>query len=261
MLLRGFPVDRYAQEDIERLWFGLGTHFGRAVSQSVMGDLVGHVVDIAGPDKRQRAYRNSRELQLHTDRCDTVGMFCLQKAWKGGLSSYASALAVHDEILATRPELLEPLWRGFHLHRFGEQPPGELPYSPVRVPVFSERDGVTTVIVLRGYIDMAADEFDLPITELEREALDTFEEIANRPEFRLDLMLDPGDAILFDNCAILHKRTAFEDHADPDLKRHLMRLWLMDWDGRRTVDAVRVHKGPGGIPRQEGRTPYYADRR
>ncbi len=261
VLLRGFPVDRYPQEDIERLWFGLGTHFGRAVSQSVIGDLLGHVVDVAGPDKRQRAYRNSRELQLHTDRCDTVGMFCLQKAWKGGLSGYASALAVHDEILATRPELLEPLWRGFHLHRFGEQPPGESPYSPVRVPVFSERDGVTTVIMIRGYIDMAADEYDLPITELERDALDTFHEIANRPEFRLDFMLDPGDAILFNNCAILHKRTAFEDHAKPGRERHLMRLWLVDWDGRRTVDAVKVHKGQGGIPRQEGRTPYYADRR
>ncbi len=74
-------------------------------------------------------------------------------------------------------------------------------------------------------------------------------------------MLDPGEAIMFNNCAILHKRTAFEDHAEPGRKRHLMRLWPVDWDGRRTVDAVKIHKGPGGIPRQEGRTPYYADRR
>ena len=39
---------------------------------------------------------------------------------------------------------------------------------------------------------------------------------------------------LFDNCAVLHNRTAFEDHDEPHLKRHLMRLWLMDWDGRPT---------------------------
>lgn len=261
LLLRGFPVARYDPDDIERLWFGIGTHFGRAVSQSVMGDLVGHVVDVAGPDNRQRAYRNSRELQLHTDRCDTVGMFCLQKAWKGGLSSYASALAVHDEILATRPELLEPLWRGFHLHRFGEQPDGEPPYTPVRVPVFSARDGVTTVILLRGYIDMAANEFDLPVSEREWEALDLFNEIANRPEFSLDFTLEPGEATLFNNCHILHRRSAFEDHADPARKRHLMRLWLMDWAGRPTVDAVGAHKGPGGILPQAGRVPYYANRR
>ena len=260
LILRGFPVERFTLEKIERLWFGLGTHFGRAVSQSVMGDLVGHVVDVAGPDSRHRAYRNSCELQLHTDRCDTVGMFCLQKAWKGGLSSYASAHAEHDEMLATRPELVVPLWRGFHLHRFGEQLPGEPPYSPVRIPVFSERDGVTTVILLRGYIDMAADEFDLPINGLEWEALNTFTDIANRPEFRLDFTLEPGEAILFNNCVILHKRTAFEDHTEPDRKRHLMRLWLMDWVGRPTDSAVGVHKGPGGIRPQEGRMPYYTNR-
>jgi len=261
LILRGFPIQRYTQTEIERLWYGLGTHFGRAVSQSVMGDLVGHVVDVAGPDNRQRAYRNSRELQFHTDRCDIVGMFCVQKAWKGGQSSYASALSIHDEILMARPELLEPLWRGFHLHRFGEQPPGAPPYSPVRIPVISERDDVTTVILLRGYIDMAADEFDLPISDLEWGALDRFEELANRPEFRLDFTLEPGEAILFDNCAILHKRSAFEDHADPERKRHLMRLWLMDHAGRPTDDAVHVHKGPGGIRPQEGRTPYYANRK
>lgn len=260
LILRGFPLDRYSADEIERLWFGLGTHFGRAVSQSVLGDLVGHVVDVAGPDSRQRAYRNSRELHLHTDRCDTVGMFCLQKAWKGGVSSYASALAVHDEMLRTCPELLVPLWRGFHLHLFGEQQPGKPPYSPVRIPVFSALDDVTTVILLRGYVDMAAEEFDLPVSELEWKALDTFEEIANRPEFRFDFTLEPGEAMIFNNCVILHKRTGFEDHADPDLKRHLMRLWLMDWDGRATHDAVNVHKGPGGILHQEGRVPYYAER-
>jgi len=127
--------------------------------------------------------------------------------------------------------------------------------------VISERDDVTTVILLRGYIDMAADEFDLPISDLEWGALDRFEELANRPEFRLDFTLEPGEAILFDNCAILHKRSAFEDHADPERKRHLMRLWLMDHAGRPTDDAVHVHKGPGGIRPQEGRTPYYANRK
>ena len=29
-----------------------------------------------------------------------------------------------------------------------------------------------------------------------------------------------------------HSRSAFEDHDDPDLKRHLLRLWLVMHDGR-----------------------------
>ena len=65
---------------------------------------------------------------------------------------------------------------------------------------------------------------------------------------------------LFDNCAVLHNRTAFEDHDEPHLKRHLMRLWLMDWDGRPTVEGVRYHKGEGGIAPQRDKERYCANR-
>ena len=246
LLLRGFPVERWSQEEAELAWFGLGTHFGRAVSQSVLGDLLGHVVNVGGDDMRHRAYRNARELRMHTDRCDTVGMFCLRRAKSGGESGYSSALAVHDRIRELKPELLESIWNGFHLHRFGEQPPGEPPYTPIRIPVFSERDGVTTVILIGGYAWMAADEFDAPFSDRDREALTTFERLAADPEFRVTFQLERGEAALFNNCAVLHNRTAFEDHDEPHLKRHLMRLWLMDWDGRPTVEGVRYHKGEGG---------------
>ena len=40
-----------------------------------------------------------------------------------------------------------------------------------------------------------------------------------------------------------------------------MRLWLMDWDGRPTVEGVRYHKGEGGgITPQRDKEPYYAKR-
>ena len=45
VVLRGFPVDRYALEDIEILYWGLGTHLGTGESQSNMGDRLGHVRD------------------------------------------------------------------------------------------------------------------------------------------------------------------------------------------------------------------------
>ncbi len=261
VLLRGFPVDRWSQRDVERVWFGLGSHFGRAVSQSVMGDLLGHVINVGGEDARHRAYRNARELRMHTDRCDVVGMFCLRRAKSGGLSSYSSALAVHNHIMETEPELLPSLWAGFHLHRFGEQPPNEPPYTPLRVPVLSEKDGVTTVVLIGGYVIMAADEFDAPFSETDRRALETFERLARDDAFRLDFYMERGEALLFNNCAVLHTRAAFEDHADETLKRHLMRLWLMDWDDRPVVEGVHYHKGRGGIPKQVEKDPYYAGRK
>jgi len=45
LLLRGFPMDRWSQEETELVWFGLGTHFGRVVSQSVLGDLLGSIAE------------------------------------------------------------------------------------------------------------------------------------------------------------------------------------------------------------------------
>ena len=76
----------------------------------------------------------------------------------------------------------------------------------------------------------------------------------------MSFQLERGEAALFNNCAVLHNRTAFEDHDDPHLKRHLMRLWLMDWDGRPTVEGVRYHKGEGGITPQRDKVPYSANR-
>lgn len=260
LVLRGFPVDGLSMEEIEIVYFGLGLHFGKPVSQSNMGDLIGHVVDVGGKDPRERAYRNSRELHLHTDRCDHVGMLCLKTAKEGGVSGYASALTVHNEMLATRPELLEHLYAGYFHHRFGEQPAGEPPVTPVRIPIFSVTDGVPCVIYIRGYIDLAEEEGHCTLTAEEREALTLFEAISERPDVRLNFTLERGELAFFNNCLVLHTRTAFEDHPEPERRRHLLRLWLME-EGRPAAEGVRLHKGEGGIPRQEGKGTYYAGRK
>ena len=256
LLLRGFPVADFDVEDVGRMFMGLGTHFGVPVSQNNLGEKLGHVVNVGNKDRRERAYRNSRGLNLHTDRCDYIGMLCLQKARTGGVSGYCSAITVHNEILANRPELLEPLYAGYHLHRFGEQPAGESPITPEPVPVFSSAEGFFNVVYIRGYVDLAVEEGLLELDTRELEALDYFDEVANRPDIRLDVLLEPGDATIINNCLLLHRRTEFEDDADAARKRHLLRTWLID-DGRPAVPTVRSHKNQKGIEKLEGRGTYY----
>ena len=94
-----------------------GSHFGRPVSQSNMGELVGEVVNIGNKDPKERAYRSSRELMLHTDRADHIAMLCICPAIEGGLSGYAGTLNIHNIMLEERPDLLAHLDE-FH-HRFG----------------------------------------------------------------------------------------------------------------------------------------------
>lgn len=257
VVLRELSLARYSAGELATLFWGLGTHFGRGVSQSALGDRIGHVTDVGGSDRRERAYRSNRELTLHTDRCDVIGMLCLRKAMAGGLSSYASAHTIYNEILASRPDLLEVLMRGFHYHRRGEELPGEPALTPERVPVLSESEGEISVVYLRAYMEMAARETGVPLTELEVEALNYFEEVSNRADVKLTFTLEPGEAIFFNNCVMLHNRTAFEDHPDPARKRHLLRLWLM-LDGRRPLaPAVHAYKGTAGIVGRAGGSTYY----
>ncbi len=247
VVVRGFPVERYGVEDMGILYWGLGTHFGRAVSQSRMGDRMGDVIDVSGDNPRERGYRSSKELDLHTDSDDIVGMMCLQGAKSGGVSRLVSTLAVHNEINASHPEHLAPLYNGFRYHWRGEEPEGEPPITPYRVPVFSERDGVVSTCYLRYFIDMAAEESGEPLPKESKAALDYFEEVANRDDMVLRFRLKAGEAAFFNNYVTLHSRTEFEDYDEPERRRHLLRLWLDVPDGRPIAEPLRRYYGTDGI--------------
>ena len=178
LILSGFPLDRYGKDDLGMIHFGLGTHFGEAMSQSVMGDRLGHVINVGGKDPKERAYRNSTELDMHTDACDVVAMMCLQKAQSGGYSGYVSAISIYNEILERRADLLPVLFEGFHYHRFGEEAPGQSPVTEEKIPVFSFRDGLLSVNYLRSYIEMAAEYLPTPLTAEQVAALDLVDEVS-----------------------------------------------------------------------------------
>ncbi len=258
VLIRGFPVEERPIEDVELLYWGLGTYFGRAVSQSVMGDRIGHVVDVSGKDPNERAYRNSLEVPLHTDSADVVGMLSLRAARSGGLSTYTSAVAVHNAILATHPEYLEPLYRGYRVHRFGEQAPGEPSVTENPIPVLSERDGHVSARIVPEYIDMAEVELGEPMPALDRAALERFLETAAREDLRFDVMLEPGDITFINNYTVLHSRTAFHDHEAPERRRHLLRLWLAT-DHHRPVDEALARHADDGIEPMADRESSYFD--
>jgi hypothetical protein len=50
--------------------------------------------------------------------------------------------------------------------------------------------------------------------------------VAGDPSVYLDMTFEPGDLQFVINRLIYHSRTDFEDHAEPDRKRHVMRMWL-----------------------------------
>jgi hypothetical protein len=123
--------------------------------------------------------------------------------------------------------------------------------------VLSAWDDELSVVFLRSYIDMGARELGQELSSVELEALDVFESVAARPDVQLTFTLEPGEAIFFNNCVLLHNRTSFEDHPDPARKRHLLRLWLMLDGARPLAPAVHAYKGTVGIPDRADASTYY----
>ena len=79
------------------------------------------------------------------------------------------------------------------------------------------------------FADMFAAGFEgetLPPDERWRSLQWLGERTANDPELYLDMDFLPDDVQLLKNSVILHKRTAYEDFAEPERRRHLVRLWL-----------------------------------
>jgi hypothetical protein len=256
VVLRRLPVEDYSKDDIGMTFWGIGTQLGRGLSQSVLGDRLGHVKDFSREDPLARAYRNKQELSPHTDLSDLVGLMCLRNAKSGGVSRLTSALTLHNLMLAECPEFLERLYRGYVFHRRGEEQPGDLPYPPYRVPVFSNLDGKVSVRYVRSYVEAGEAAVGRPMGAVDRAVLDRFEEISKRRELMLEFTLQPGEMYFLNNYTILHARTAFEDYEEEDRRRHLLRLWLEAPWMRPVHPHVHLFAG-GGIDAVAGRTPSF----
>ncbi len=232
VLLRGLPVQRFSIEESAIAYWGLGAHIGEAVSQNAKGHLLGHVKDIGHDpaNPTHRIYATSARHLYHTDSCDIVGLLCLHQAKRGGQSSMASSVTIHNEMLAVRPDLVEVLTHPLPVDRKGEVPKGKQPFY--EMPVFHYFGGYLTTIYARDFIE-SAQRFDrVRLTDIQIEAMDLLDALAAREDIRLEMMLEPGDIQFLHNHQILHARTAYEDHPEAERRRHLLRLWLSAPNGR-----------------------------
>ena len=256
VLIRGIPYEGWTLVQYTAAVRGIGAYFGYLLSQNAQGELIGHVVDATREDPTPRMYRSNLELGLHNDPTAMLSLACWNPSLSGGVSVFASAVTIHQEIKERAPYLLEPLYRGFHYHRLGEQGPDEEPVTPYRVPVFAVRNNQVSCRNIRaGYI-AGHHELGIPITDEELDAIDLFDDIAREPENHVVIALQRGDMVVINNYTVMHARTRFEDAQDPASKRHLLRLWL-DADNFRDVPNEFNQFRTNGVPYQAGRKCTY----
>jgi hypothetical protein len=220
MLLRGVPVESLDDAAIDILYFGLGLHMGVPVRQNPAGDLIGRVMNVGDLEDRQtRVYETNAYLPYHTDPSDMVGLLCIRQAKSGGISSLISSGMLYNEMLARFPEYLSIFYRPMYYPHLGGD-------EPALSPVFSHHQGKMSVRYLRQYLELGADMMNRPLSSVEHEAMDVFDQIMHEPDMRIDMMMQPGDLQLVNNYTVMHSRTSFEDHDDLALRRRKLRLWL-----------------------------------
>ncbi len=226
-VISGVPVSRWSRETSELFFWCLGLHMGRPGAQSPRNDLLGHITDTGedAADPFVRKYRTASNIAYHCDGADIVGLLCLAAAKRGGASCIVSSVTVYNELLASRPDLAARLYEPFLLDLRNEDASGELLYIPVPPCRF---DGERLRTFYHSDYFRSVERFDgAPrFTDEERTLLDLYEEIASRPDLRLDMELAPGDIQFISNHTVLHARTDYEDFEETERKRHLLRLWL-----------------------------------
>lgn len=251
--LRGLPVERWEADDLRRIYFALGSHVGRPVFQNRSGELMRDIRDEgAGIGERYgqiatsdggsflssyaRTLSNGR-LRFHTDRCDVVALLCARQAQAGGTSKLCSSVAVHDAMLARRPDLLDALYRPVWRSRHGEE--AATPDSVYPLPVFGVRDGRLTSHFSLTYIEAAQMVAGVPsLDAAQRAAIDMLLELAE--ELSFEMALEPGDIQFLNNHVVYHGRTPFTDDAASGRDRLLHRLWLTMSNSRALPEDHRV---------------------
>ena len=246
VMLRGFPLDRLDREGQAIAYLGLGAYLGEKMPQNGQGHILGHVKDLGGDyeDPHTRGYMTRAEMRFHTDPAHYVGLLCLQEAKSGGESRVVSSITIYNEILKERPDLVDVLSQDFYRTLSGETNPGDKPWF--KQPIFFFAEGYLSATGLGAAIEKAHRLPGVPpLTELQKQAIAAYRSAADR--LAVDIGFRRGDIQLLNNFVMLHTRRGYEDWPEESRRRHLLRMWMFDDDGRPVPKAQREGRSGRGI--------------
>lgn len=231
VLLNRVPIETLSVDQIRRVYWRIGESLGIPIEQNIQGAMLYDVKDTgADVSEGARFSITNAESGFHTDASfmpappDLVGLLCLRTAKEGGESQLVSAYTLHNEISRQDPSALSTLYDVFRIDRRGQVREGEP--EVMTAPIFATQDDGLMTRYLDYYIEVGHESVGEPLTDEQRVALGAVRDALRRPEMRVKFSLAPGQILFTNNRWILHNRTAFEDHAEIEKRRHYIRLWL-----------------------------------
>jgi hypothetical protein len=233
VVIKNLPIAQFNEEEVKRMLWGIGQYIGYPEKQDKAGALL-HVVTDTGASFAKtdhiRGFQTNEELQFHTDGADFFALLCIRNAKSGGLSKLVSSVAIFNEIEKTRPDLAQILQNEFHFDSRAQNPNDDKIQT---IPIFVKHDNLITALYKRRYIRSAQRFEEVPkLTKLQIEALDLVDKLCNDKKFCLSMQLSPGDLEIASNATTFHSRETYEDHADPNKRRCMIRLWLSSLNQR-----------------------------
>lgn len=236
VVLNRLPMDEFEIDTLVEVYWLLGQCIGRPVAQKWNGQMIYDVSD-TGQEYRYgvRGSHTTVELNFHTDNAfarmvpDYVGLLCRQPAKSGGVSRFCSLYSVHERMRDQYPKHLARLYQPVFYDRQKEHCEGAAPIS--LAPYFSWRDDrlfarANASLIRQGY-EVAGETMDTAL----HDALDAIDEVCAATDLWYEAPLERGQIQYLNNHEVGHYRSAFEDHDEPGLKRHLYRLWHRDAGG------------------------------
>ncbi len=241
-LVRNIPVHLPLAEVYRQYWI-LAALMGRPVPHNGKGDVFGQVTDLGsryGTDPFARGYTSTDEMVFHNDAGDVAGLLCIRSAKDGGVSSVVSTMAMYREAEAVGdPDLMAALRRGFRMvirddagsnAKMGNTASRSVTHR--RSPVYREWAGRLSGAVNLKSVGVVPQVTGEPFDEGEAKAFEFLSRTSEREDLKYSFMLAPGELLFMHNLVVLHKRSAFVDHPEPNRKRLLLRFWLALHNGR-----------------------------
>jgi hypothetical protein len=287
--IRGFPVEKYTNEELRIIFWSVSRHLGTPTASPPRSGFMGVVKDLSdagglvaaqlagavenedGTDGDQTvlasfARANSTgPLRWHTDPFDLILLFCTCAGAEGGLSKLSSQPYVYNQILRRRPDLhtllCQDYWRvrpGNPTDGFDDTAKDEVWALP---PLAARSNKTTNTQYSRTYIEQAqerAEYFGVPkMTAAQNEALDMLAEVAE--EGCVALPFEAGDLQLVNNHNCFHGRTSYvDDPAAIGGTRELLRLWLQIDEPRVLPDGAFALRALG-VRADSAAAPKYFD--
>jgi alpha-ketoglutarate-dependent taurine dioxygenase len=237
-LVDRLPLEAMSLDDSKAIYWLLASLVARPVAQKIDGTMIYDVHDTgatARPGSGIRPDKTSVELKLHLDNSynratpDYVALLCVRAARTGGHSRVMSFLTAHNLMLARHRALLPRLYQPFWYDRQGEFMPGEP--RVFAAPVY-DYDGTLRARFSAGQIAGGYVLRGEPIDPAGQLAMAALLDMFDDDGLTFDFDLEAGMLQFTHNRAVGHSRTAFEDFAEPERRRHLVRLWLRDHGSR-----------------------------